>query len=250
MAVISEAPQIDPEDIQALYLGEAKRKKLLNEFLIPAQSEAEEHRDKPFRKVRDPGGVRHALTGFDAPILQALYLDKKLLNHTLLQTIARVNRPYNELKGHGLVLDYYGIFDHLNEALNYKPDELGDVAFPFDTIREHFRKTFPQVWDIVSGGHRAARWLARCLHHGHEILRDEDGAEKQFDTGYRNLRVLYEALQPDEQLRDYVRPYAWLTKLYMLYRKKFYPDRQQEHRGNRGGCGAHAGTDPRAHRCR
>jgi hypothetical protein len=45
--------------------------------------------------------------------------------------------------------------------------------------------------------------------------------------GYRNLRVMYEALQPDEQLRDYVRPYAWLTKLYMLYRKKFYPDREQ-----------------------
>ena len=39
-----------------------------------------------------------------------------------------------------------------------------------------------------------------------------------------NCAVLYEALQPDEQLRDYVRPYAWLTKLYTLYRKKFYPD--------------------------
>lgn len=43
-------------------------------------------------------------------------------------------------------------------------------------------------------------------------------------SNYRNLRVLYEALQPDEQLRDYVLPYAWLTKLYMLYRKKFYLD--------------------------
>ena len=55
------------------------------------------------------------------------------------------------------------------------------------------------------------------------ILRDEDGAEKRFDVGYRNLRVMYEALQPDEQLRDFIRPYAWLTKLYLLYRKKFYP---------------------------
>ena len=35
---------------------------------------------------------------------------------------------------------------------------------------------------------------------------------------------MYEALQPDERLRDYLRPYAWLTKLYMLYRKKFYAD--------------------------
>ena len=224
MAVISEAPQNDPEDIQALYLGEARRKKLLNEFLIPAQSESEEHRDKALRKVELLVVCDMLLTGFDAPILQALYLDKKLLNHTLLQTIARVNRPYNELKGHGLVLDYYGIFDDLNEALNYRPEELGDVAFPFDTIREHFRKTFRQVWELFpldtvprDGSHDA--FVAAM-----KILRDVDAAEKQFDTGYRNLRVLYEALQPDEQLRDYVRPYAWLTKLYMLYRKKFYPD--------------------------
>ena len=164
------------------------------------------------------------LTGFDAPILQALYLDKKLLNHSLLQTIARVNRPYNEMKGHGLVLDYYGIFDHLNEALNYKSEELGDVAFPFDTIREPFRKIFQQVWALFpedtvprDGSHDAFITAMK-------ILRDVDGSEKQFNTGYRNLRVLYEALQPDEQLRDFVRPYAWLTKLYMLYRKKFYPD--------------------------
>ena len=224
MAVISEAPQKDPADIQALYLGEARRKKLLNEFLIPARSEMDEHRDKAFRKVEVLVVCDMLLTGFDAPILQALYLDKKLQDHSLLQTIARVNRPYDELKGYGLVLDYYGVFDHLNEALNYRPEELGDVAFPFDTIREHFRKTFQQVWDLFplvtvprDGSHDAFVTAMK-------ILRDVDGAEKQFDTGYRNLRVLYEALQPDEQLRDYVRPYAWLTKLYMLYRKKFYPD--------------------------
>lgn len=224
MAVISEAPQKDPEDIKALYLGEVKRKKLLNEFLIPAQSEQDEHRDKAYRKVEMLVVCDMLLTGFDAPILQALYLDRKLLNHTLLQTIARVNRPYNELKGHGLVLDYYGIFDHLNEALNYKPNELGDVAFPFDTIREHFRNTFQQVWDLFpldtvprDGSHDAFITAMK-------ILRDVDGTEKQFDSGYRSLRVLYEALQPDEPLRDFIRPYAWLTKLYMLYRKKFYPD--------------------------
>ena len=59
-----------------------------------------------------------------------------------------------------------------------------------------------------------------------EIEEDEFNLNlpRYVDTGYRNRRVLYEALQPDEQLRDYVRPYAWLTKLYMLYRKKFYPD--------------------------
>ena len=136
--------------------------------MIPAQSRSEEHRDKPFRKVEIWWSATCCITGFDAPILQALYLDRKLQNHPLLQTIARVNRPYNELKGHGLVLDYYGIFDHLNEALNYRPDELGDVAFPFDAIREHFRKTFQQVWDLFPQDAVAARRFARCLHHGDE----------------------------------------------------------------------------------
>jgi type I restriction enzyme R subunit len=221
--VISEAPQIDPEDIKALYLGDAKRKALLNQFLIPAASEADEHRDKPLRRVKILVVCDMLTTGFDAPILQALYLDRKMENHLLLQTIARVNRPYNELKGHGLILDYYGIFDHLNDALNYKPDELGDVAFPFEAIRERFRQTFREVWDIFPEAKVPRDGSHDAFITAMTILRDEDGAEKRFDVGYRNLRVMYEALQPDEQLRDFIRPYAWLTKLYLLYRKKFYP---------------------------
>lgn len=224
IAVVSEAPKKDSEEIQSLYLGDTNRKKLLNEFLIPAESEKEEHLDKAYRKVELLVVCDMLLTGFDAPILQALYLDKNLKDHNLLQTIARVNRPYNELKGHGLIIDYYGIFDNLNEALNYRPEELGDIAFPFERIREHFRKQFNSVWELFpeetvprDGSHSA---FIEAM----KILRDREGAEKDFDTGYRNLRVLYEILQPDEQLRDYVRPYAWLTKLYMLYRKKFYPD--------------------------
>ena len=229
-AVISEAPQKDSDDIKALYLGELNRKRLLNEFLIPARSTLEEHKNLNFRKVELLVVCDMLLTGFDAPILQTLYLDKSLRDHSLLQTIARINRPYNELKGHGLVIDYFGIFDNLNEALNYRPEELGDVAFPFERIREHFRKQFDSIWALFpvesvprDGSHDA--FVAAM-----KILRDEEGAEKQFDSGYRNLRVLYEALQPDEALRDYVRPYAWLTKLYILYRKKFYPDAALETR--------------------
>lgn len=222
-AVISESPQKDSTEVKALYLGETNRKKLLNEFLIPACSENPEHRNNPYRKVELLVVCDMLLTGFDAPILQTLYLDKKLQDHTLLQTIARVNRPYNELKGQGLIIDYYGIFDHLNEALNYRPEELGDIVFPFERIREHFRNQFNKLWELFpettvprDGSHGAFITAMK-------ILRDEETAEKEFDNGYRNLRVLYEALQPDENLRDYVRPYAWLTKLYMLYRKKFYP---------------------------
>jgi type I restriction enzyme R subunit len=59
------------------------------------------------------------LTGFDAPILQAMYLDKPLRDHTLLQAICRVNRTYSEQKTHGLIVDYLGIFDDVAKALEF-----------------------------------------------------------------------------------------------------------------------------------
>jgi type I restriction enzyme R subunit len=56
------------------------------------------------------------LTGFDAPVAQVMYLDKPLREHSLLQAIARVNRPFED-KNHGLIIDYYGVSDELKEAL-------------------------------------------------------------------------------------------------------------------------------------
>jgi type I restriction enzyme R subunit len=56
------------------------------------------------------------LTGFDAPVEQALYLDRSMQGHELLQAIARVNRTYTN-KLSGLVVDYFGVTDHLTEAL-------------------------------------------------------------------------------------------------------------------------------------
>ncbi|MEZ4227263.1 MAG: hypothetical protein R3B13_40360 [Polyangiaceae bacterium] len=63
------------------------------------------------------------LTGFDAPILQAMYLDKPLRDHTLLQAICRTNRTYGNEKTHGLIVDYLGVFDDVAKAL--EPDEKG-----------------------------------------------------------------------------------------------------------------------------
>lgn len=57
------------------------------------------------------------LTGFDAPIAQVMYLDKSIREHDLLQAIARVNRTKKD-KTHGILVDYYGVSNHLKEALN------------------------------------------------------------------------------------------------------------------------------------
>jgi type I restriction enzyme R subunit len=64
------------------------------------------------------------LTGFDAPILQAMYLDKPMRDHSLLQAICRTNRVYPG-KAHGLIVDYLGIFDDVASALNYDEKSVG-----------------------------------------------------------------------------------------------------------------------------
>ena len=67
------------------------------------------------------------LTGFDAPIEQVMYIDKKVKHHNLLQTIARVNRIARG-KTRGYIVDYIGLTDHLREALSiYAADDQEDL---------------------------------------------------------------------------------------------------------------------------
>jgi len=69
------------------------------------------------------------ITGFNAPVEQVMYLDKNLREHDLLQAIARVNRPKGPAKKYGIVVDYFGVAEHLQEALAiYGVDELDEDA--------------------------------------------------------------------------------------------------------------------------
>jgi len=76
------------------------------------------------------------ITGFDAPIEQVMYLDKNMREHDLLQAIARVNRPKGPRKTHGIVVDYFGIAQHLREALVIYGDE---DEKEFGDFLEYFR---------------------------------------------------------------------------------------------------------------
>lgn len=223
LVIISEDPVHDVEAIKPYYLGDARRRKAVEDYKLPCPKTQEE-RDDPenrFKPVEILIVCDMLLTGFDAPILQAMYLDKGLRDHTLLQAIARVNRPYNDLKEFGLILDYFGIFENLNDALNYDKSELGEVAFPFAQFREMFEEEIGKLRDLFgnidqSGSHQS---LMQAL----MLLNDDDDKRDQFEKAFRNVRILYETIQPDEFLRPYLSEYTWLCKFYMLYRKKFYP---------------------------
>ena len=87
------------------------------------------------------------LTGFDAPIEQVMYLDKKVKHHNLLQTIARVNRV-TKGKQRGYIVDYIGLANHLKEALSiYGGDEqkeleesLVDVTVELPILEDRYQR--------------------------------------------------------------------------------------------------------------
>jgi type I restriction enzyme, R subunit len=81
------------------------------------------------------------LTGFDAPVEQVMYLDKIVVQHGLLQAIARVNRVSGAAKDRGFVVDYVGIGHHLKKAIDsYDEREQNEVldvlSFPEQELRE------------------------------------------------------------------------------------------------------------------
>jgi len=79
------------------------------------------------------------LTGFDAPILQTMYLDKPLKEHKLLQAIARTNRPYKDAKEVGLIIDYIGIVKEFKKAFEmYSKEEMDGAIYDLQQLRKEF----------------------------------------------------------------------------------------------------------------
>lgn len=101
----------------------------------------DEDRKKLDLKFKDPESefkiaivVDMWITGFDAPCLDTMYIDKPLQKHTLIQTISRVNRVY-EGKDKGLVVDYLGIKSNMNNALKQYAGG-GDLGENVETIEK------------------------------------------------------------------------------------------------------------------
>jgi type I restriction enzyme R subunit len=110
----------DPElgAIKIVMTGSASDKALLRPHIYSAK--VKKRLEKRFKKPDDPLRmviVRDMwLTGFDAPCVHTLYIDKPMKGHNLMQAIARVNRVFKDKQG-GLVVDYIGIANELKSAL-------------------------------------------------------------------------------------------------------------------------------------
>jgi len=180
------------------------------------EKDAEEKLLDRFRSATDPLKfvivTSKLLTGFDAPILQVMYLDKPMKDHNLLQAICRVNRTFGQAKTHGLIVDYIGIFDDVAQALDFDEKAVQQVVSNIDELRKVLPVQiqtclafFPNV-DRSVGGYEGLMAAQQCLPNNE--VRDK------FAGQYTVLGNIWEALSPDPCLSAYAKDYKWLTQVY------------------------------------
>lgn len=161
------------------------------------------------------------ITGFDAPNLWTMYLDKPLREHRILQTIARTNRPFLNKK-FGLIVDYIGILRDLEKAFEHFErsdiNELKIIIRDLNKEKELFKKLIAEVLQFFKNVKREDTY--ESLESALNILVDPEKA-RRFKEAMKALMKSYEMLSGEPFLRDYLLDYSWLTKIYVAYHKRF-----------------------------
>ncbi|WP_028570907.1 type I restriction endonuclease subunit R [Desulfonatronum lacustre] len=179
---------------------------------------SKDEEEKLLDRFRDPNDplkflivTSKLLTGFDAPILQVMYLDKLMKDHSLLQAICRTNRIFPG-KTHGLIVDYLGIFDDVATALDFDEKAVQKVITNLDELKKElpglFVKClafFPGV-DRSVGGYEGLIAAQDCL--------PNNETRDLFAAQYSVLSRVWEALSPDPCLGPYETDYKWLSQVY------------------------------------
>ncbi len=232
---------LPPEYSEVVYTGSNNDSALLKEFHLDPKKERQIR--KSFGKLDQQPKIlivtEKLLTGFDAPVLYAMYLDKPMRDHTLLQAIARVNRPYeNEaqemVKPHGFVLDFVGIFDKLEKALAFDSDEINAIVKDLKLLKVLFQNKMeskaPAYLGLVERNFND-KDVDTLIEH----FRDPE-RRKEFFKEYKEIEMLYEIISPDAFLRPFIEDYATLSNIYLVvrnaYTRRLYVDRDFQKKTN------------------
>lgn len=139
------------------------------------------------------------LTGFDAPVVSTMYIDKPMKNHALLQAIARVNRVYPGKRG-GLIVDYIGITDDLRKSLSiYTKDVVEESLVPIDEAVS----LMLEKYDIV-------RSYLRGINYENWKLKSNVDQARLFSEVYAKLAGDH------EEVLEFLKQISALTKAYAL----------------------------------
>lgn len=203
----------DPQSLKRYHLSEEEEKSIRKSFIDPEK--------EPKILIV----TNKLLTGFDAPVLYCLYLDKPMRDHILLQTIARVNRPFEDstgrIKPSGLVVDFIGIFDNLQKALTFDSADIEGVVDDIEKLKERFKILMQKVRSnyINKLGDTTRDKLIELII---DYFRDEE-TRKKFYEDYKEINDIYNILSPDSFLRPYLEDISLITKIYKAVKMEYEP---------------------------
>jgi len=209
MAVIVSQSQNEVEDLKVKGVDIAPHRRRMNN----------EDLDEKFKDSDDKLRIVFVcamwMTGFDVPPCSTIYLDKPMKNHTLMQTIARVNRVFGENKVAGLIVDYIGVLHNLNKALAIyaAPGQDGvdtpiiDKAEFVGQLRLDIQGTIKLLndWNISLSNIIEAEGLGcvSLIDDAIECILENDERQAQFREKNSIIQKTYKAILPDTAANEF-----------------------------------------------
>ncbi|MDM1522470.1 type I restriction endonuclease subunit R [Empedobacter sp. 225-1] len=177
------------------------------------------------------------ITGFDAPCVSTVYLDKPIKGHTLMQTIARANRVYDDEKENGLIVDYGNVYQQLEKAYAIygegdKGNKSGDKEEkPFEQLEamgNEIKQAIDEVvsmlleldFDIQTLIEANSMSKIAAINNGANAICRNDGTRAKFEISARNVFRKYKALFPEKQAKQFVKEYNAIDALYIRLNQK------------------------------
>jgi len=212
-AVVYSAAHNDPEELANYHLSELEEKRIRKAF----------RKQEEFPKILIV--TEKLLTGFDAPILYCMYLDKPMRDHVLLQAIARVNRPYEDeneqKKPGGLIVDFVGIFGNLEKALAFDSKDIEGVVHDIEVLKDRFKEMMEEARKEHLRTLEGKAW-DKAVEAVVEDFRDEERRHVYYKF-YKELSDIYEILSPDAFLRPFIDDFETLARMYRILKEAYEP---------------------------
>lgn len=182
------------------------------------------------------------ITGFDAPCVSTVYLDKPIRGHTLMQTIARANRVYDDEKENGLIVDYGNVYRQLEQAYSVygqggrrgktgaggddppgnpieKLEEMaGELHAAILAVREFLCEVGFELDGLIDADTAMGK-LAKLKEAGNAVCLNQT-SRTQFEVAARAVFRKYKALYPEPQGRPYTREHDAIEAIYRQLNQK------------------------------
>ncbi|CAI3301791.1 type I restriction endonuclease subunit R [Enterococcus cecorum] len=176
------------------------------------------------------------LTGFDVPSLDTIYIDKPIQQHTLIQTISRVNRVYKG-KDKGLIVDYIGIKKNMNIALkrytNFESEEFEGIEQSINIVRDQLEvlKNIFHGFEDRDYFNGSPLERLRCLNRAVEFVQQTEELERRFMAAVRRMKQAYNLCSSSESFVereiDYIHFYSAIRSILFKLTKGDAPDISQ-----------------------